>query len=76
VWSRDTARAETVARRIECGAVNVNDVNSNLFAAAIPHSGWKSSGIGSRLGGAAGMRKYCRPSAIAVTRLAARTELI
>jgi betaine-aldehyde dehydrogenase len=76
VWSRDTTRAEAVARRIECGAVNVNDVNSNLFAAAIPHSGWKTSGIGSRLGGAAGIRKYCHPSAIAVTRLAARTELI
>jgi acyl-CoA reductase-like NAD-dependent aldehyde dehydrogenase len=76
VWSRDLARAEAIARRIECGAVNVNDVTSNLFAASIPHSGWKSSGIGSRLGGAGGIRKYCRPSAIAVTRFALRSELI
>ena len=48
VWSRDTARAEAIARRLECGAVNVNDVTSNLFATSIPHSGWKASGIGSR----------------------------
>jgi acyl-CoA reductase-like NAD-dependent aldehyde dehydrogenase len=76
VWSRDTARAEQIARRIECGAVNVNDVTNNLFAPSIPHSGWKSSGIGSRAGGAAGIRKYCRASAITVTRVAPRTELI
>jgi acyl-CoA reductase-like NAD-dependent aldehyde dehydrogenase len=76
VWSRDTERAEAIARRIECGAVNVNDVTNNLFAPSIPHSGWKTSGIGSRSGGAAGIRKYCRPSAITVTRVAPRTELI
>ncbi len=76
VWSRDAGRAEAIARRLECGAVNVNDVTSNLFATSIPHSGWKASGIGSRMGGAAGIRKYCRPAAIAVSRVAPRSELI
>jgi acyl-CoA reductase-like NAD-dependent aldehyde dehydrogenase len=64
VWTRDKKRGEAIARRLDVGAVNVNDVMSNCFAMDIPMGGWKQSGIGARLGGAAGLRKYCRAQAI------------
>ena len=54
-------RAERVARRVECGAVNVNDVLVNYLAMDVPMGGWKESGIGFRHG-EYGIKKYCRPS--------------
>ena len=60
-------RAEAVARRIECGAVNVNDVLFNALTPGVPMGGWKESGIGWRNGGA-GIRKYCRSEAIVTAR--------
>lgn len=74
VWSRDKARAEGVARLLEAGAVNVNDVFTNLFALPLPQAGWKSSGIGARLGGASGLRKYCRSQAIVTSRVEPAAE--
>lgn len=64
VWTRDKERGESIARRLDVGAVNVNDVMSNNFAMDLPMGGWKQSGIGARLGGRAGLRKYCRAQAI------------
>jgi acyl-CoA reductase-like NAD-dependent aldehyde dehydrogenase len=64
VWTADRKRGEDVARRLEVGAVNVNDVLANISCLPVPHSGWKQSGIGARLGGATGIRKYCRTQAI------------
>ncbi|OIJ28052.1 aldehyde dehydrogenase family protein [Nocardioides luteus] len=69
VWTRDHARGQRVARRLDAGAVNINDVFSNLFAMTLPHSGWKASGIGARLGGAYGLHKYCRVQAVTEPRL-------
>ncbi|HET7735365.1 MAG TPA: aldehyde dehydrogenase family protein [Nocardioidaceae bacterium] len=69
VWTRDHARGQRVARRLDAGAVNINDVFSNLFAMTLPHSGWKASGIGARLGGAYGLHKYCRVRAVTEPRL-------
>ena len=69
VWTRDNARARRIARRLEAGAVNINDVFSNLFATTLPHSGWKASGIGARLGGAHGLHKYCRVQALTEPRI-------
>ena len=76
VWTRDRARGEQIARRLEVGAVNVNDMFVNVFSLPIPQGGWKQSGIGARLGGTHGIRKYCRPQAITATRLAPRSELL
>ena len=76
VWTRDRARGEQIARRLEAGAVNVNDMFVNVFALRIPQGGWKQSGVGARLGGAHGIRKYCRPQSITTTRLAPRSELL
>jgi acyl-CoA reductase-like NAD-dependent aldehyde dehydrogenase/pimeloyl-ACP methyl ester carboxylesterase len=74
VWTRDTTRGREIARRLDVGAVNINDVFSNIFSFPVPHSGWKQSGIGARLGGAAGIRKYCRAQSIAEARIAPRSE--
>lgn len=69
VWTRDHARAQRIAKRLDAGAVNINDVFSNLFATTLPHSGWKASGIGARLGGAYGLHKYCRVQAVTEPRI-------
>lgn len=69
VWCGDRVRGEAVARRLEVGAVNINDAYANLFALTLPHGGWKRSGIGARFGGAQGVRKYTRQQAITVPRV-------
>ena len=74
VFSRDGARAERVARRLEAGAVNVNNVLSNLFQLPLPMGGWKESGIGTRLGGANALLKFCRPQAQVSERFNLRSE--
>jgi acyl-CoA reductase-like NAD-dependent aldehyde dehydrogenase len=74
VWSRDAARAQRVAGQLEAGAVNVNNVLMNLFQFTLPQGGWKQSGLGTRLGGAGGLLKYCRPQAIVEERVALKSE--
>jgi acyl-CoA reductase-like NAD-dependent aldehyde dehydrogenase len=69
IWTRDHDRGLRIAQRLDVGAVNINDVFSNLFATTLPHSGWKASGIGARLGGAHGLHKYCRVQAVTVPRV-------
>jgi betaine-aldehyde dehydrogenase len=63
-------RAEAVARRLETGACNVNDVLVNYLAYDVPMGGWKESGIGSRWG-PGGIRKFCRTESLVVSRFAA-----
>ena len=66
VFGRDTAHAESVARRLDTGAVCVNDAIVNYFAMELPMGGAKASGLGSRHG-AGGIRKYCSQQALLVT---------
>ena len=61
-------RAEAVAVQLDCGAVNINDVISNLMCTTAPMGGWKSSGMGVRFGGAEGIRKFCRQEAVVAPR--------
>ena len=66
--------AEAVARRLESGACNVNDVLVNYLAYDVPMGGWKESGIGSRWS-PDGIRKFCRTESLVVSRFAAaKTE--
>ncbi len=46
IWTRDAARGERLARRIQAGAVMVNDVISCFGISEAPHGGVKASGIG------------------------------
>jgi betaine-aldehyde dehydrogenase len=66
-------RAERVARRVECGAVNVNDVLVNYLATDVPMGGWKQSGIGYRHG-EPGIKKYCRAESVVITRFGGKRE--
>jgi acyl-CoA reductase-like NAD-dependent aldehyde dehydrogenase len=74
VWTKDGARGEQIARRLESGYACVNDANVNYFAYELPMGGWKESGLGVRHG-AAGIRKYTRQQAILVTRIAMKRDV-
>lgn len=71
LWTRDHARAQRLSRRIDAGAVNVNNALATTFQMTAPMSGWKESGVGQRFDGAAGMLKFCRPKTV----LSERVEL-
>jgi acyl-CoA reductase-like NAD-dependent aldehyde dehydrogenase len=74
VWTRDSDRGEALARRVEAGAVCVNDAQMNYSALNLPMGGWKTSGIGTRHG-AGGIRKYCKIQSLYVTRRALKREI-
>jgi len=74
VYTKDIAKGEAVARRIQAGAVVVNDANANYIALEAPMGGWKQSGLGVRHG-AEGIRKYCRRQTIVLTRFAMKKDL-
>jgi acyl-CoA reductase-like NAD-dependent aldehyde dehydrogenase len=69
VWTKDAAKGERLARRIEAGAVTVNDAQVNYVALELPMGGWKESGLGSRHG-ADGIRKYTKKQSLLVTSFA------
>ncbi|HLM10177.1 MAG TPA: succinic semialdehyde dehydrogenase [Thermoleophilaceae bacterium] len=69
VWTKDAAKGERLARRIEAGAVTVNDAQLNYIALELPMGGWKQSGLGTRHG-PDGIRKYTRKQTLLVTRFA------
>jgi acyl-CoA reductase-like NAD-dependent aldehyde dehydrogenase len=74
VFSKDVTRGEAVARRLQAGAVNVNDALLNYAAVELPMGGWKASGLGSRHG-KGGIRKYCAQQSILVSRLPLKREI-
>src|SRR4051812_48536345 len=74
VWTKDAARGEEVARRVEAGAGCVNDASLNYVALELPMGGWKDSGMGHRHG-AGGIRKYARQQSLLITRLAPKKDL-
>ena len=74
VFTRDLAKGERIARRIDAGAVCVNDAAVNYMALDLPMGGWKESGLGVRHG-PAGLRKYTRQQALLVTRFAPKREI-
>jgi acyl-CoA reductase-like NAD-dependent aldehyde dehydrogenase len=74
VFAKDVARGEAVARRIEAGAVCVNDSNVNYTALELPMGGAKESGLGSRHG-AGGIRKYTQQQSLLVSRLHPRRDI-
>jgi len=69
----EKGRAEKIGRRIEAGAVNINDVIVNYVLMDVPMGGWKESGIGFRHG-EYGIKKYCRPESVIVSRFTAKRE--
>ena len=69
VWSRSVPHALRVARRIQCGSVNVNEAyGATWTATSAPIGGMKESGHGRRHG-AEGILKYTESQTIAVQRM-------
>jgi len=65
VFARDADEGERVARRLQVGAVCVNDAAINYFALEAPLGGIKESGLGVRHG-AEGIRKFCSQQTILI----------
>lgn len=68
VWTRDAARGERVARRLEAGTVNVNDPYKAAWASLdAPMGGMNDSGLGRRHG-RQGIRRYTESQTVATQR--------
>ncbi len=66
VWSKDLAHAQSVARRIDSGNVNINDILATAYASkGSPSGGLKQSGVGARHGDQ-GLLKYTDAQNVAV----------
>jgi acyl-CoA reductase-like NAD-dependent aldehyde dehydrogenase len=74
VYTKDLDMGEAVARRIQAGAVVINDTSANYIALEAPMGGWKASGVGVRHG-AEGIRKYAKRQTILVTRFAPKKDV-
>ncbi len=74
VWTRDKNKALALARQMNTGSVNINNVVASVFQFPLPMEGWKESGLGSRSGGADGIRKYCRTKSIVAERVTMKKE--
>jgi betaine-aldehyde dehydrogenase len=68
VFAGTTDQGEAIARRIEAGAVNVNDVLTTYFAMGVPMGGWKDSGIGFRHS-SYGIKKFVHPESLVIPRI-------
>jgi acyl-CoA reductase-like NAD-dependent aldehyde dehydrogenase len=68
IWTRNRARGERLARRIQAGAVMVNDVISCFGISEAPHGGVKASSIG-RTHGRFGLDEMVRLKYVDVDRL-------
>ena len=66
MWGGDLEAAQAVARRIESGNVNVNDILATAYASkGTPSGGVKQSGVGARHGDQ-GLLKYTDVQNLAV----------
>ncbi len=75
VFTRDVRRGEEIGRRLEAGAVTVNDAVVNYTALELPMGGAKpGSGIGRRHG-KEGIVKYCRQQSMLTSRVHLRHDL-
>lgn len=66
VWSGDVARGIAIAERLESGNACVNECVLSAGVPALPFGGVKQSGVGTRHGGAEGLRQFCVRQALLV----------
>jgi acyl-CoA reductase-like NAD-dependent aldehyde dehydrogenase len=74
VWTRDVARGMTLAAGIESGSVCVNECLVSAGCTDLPFGGVKQSGVGSRHGGAEGLRQFCVRQAMLIEKRRRPTE--
>jgi succinate-semialdehyde dehydrogenase/glutarate-semialdehyde dehydrogenase len=63
VWSRDTAKAEQIGRRIRAGVITINDHLMSHGMAETPWGGFKASGMG-RTHGRIGFHEMTQPQVV------------
>jgi acyl-CoA reductase-like NAD-dependent aldehyde dehydrogenase len=74
VWTRNEQKGRAIARRLNTGSVNVNNVMTNVFQLPVPMAGWGDSGLGSR-SGPEGILRFTRPQSVISERVAPTNEL-
>lgn len=75
VWTRDTKRGEAIARRLQAGAVTVNETALTYGALELPFGGVKESGVG-RVNGADGLLNFSQLLPIVTDRFGLSTEAV
>ncbi len=65
VFSRDLARADRIANRLQAGSVDINEVIINYTIRDLPFGGIKQSGI-NRYHGPAGLRLFAEPRSLVI----------
>ncbi len=68
IWTKNRARGNTLASKIEAGTVMVNDALTGFGICEAPHGGFKASGMG-RTHGVLGMQEMLRVRYIDVDRV-------
>jgi acyl-CoA reductase-like NAD-dependent aldehyde dehydrogenase len=74
VWTCDVERGIALAQRIESGNACVNECLVSAGVQGLPFGGVKESGVGTRHGGAEGLRQFCVRQAILVERRRRKSE--
>jgi acyl-CoA reductase-like NAD-dependent aldehyde dehydrogenase len=74
IFTRDRARGERLAEKIEAGMTCVNDVLAGFGVTDAPSGGLKASGIGKRHG-PEGIRRFCHQQVIVTDRFGMKREL-
>ncbi len=74
VWTRDVPRGIALAQRIESGNACVNECVLSAGVLGLPFGGIKQSGVGSRHGGAEGLRQFCVRQALLIEARQRKTE--
>ncbi|HTX45868.1 MAG TPA: succinic semialdehyde dehydrogenase [Solirubrobacteraceae bacterium] len=74
VFTKDIAKGEAIARKLQAGAVVVNDCVANYSALEAPMGGWKTSGMGVRHG-PEGIRKYTHRQTILLSKWVMKKDL-
>ncbi len=72
VWSRDTIRAQEVAKRMETGSVWIN--SHHMITPATPFGGYKQSGLGREFG-PWGLGEYLETKYVRVEQLAPKDKI-
>jgi succinate-semialdehyde dehydrogenase/glutarate-semialdehyde dehydrogenase len=75
VWTKDDDKAVRLAKRIDAGAVCVNDSAITYGVTEAPFGGRKASGVG-QVNGDAGLKSYCFAQPIVLDRFGTKEEQV
>jgi acyl-CoA reductase-like NAD-dependent aldehyde dehydrogenase len=74
VWTRNVQRGIQVAKSIDSGSACVNECVVTAGCHDLPFGGVKQSGVGTRHGGAEGLRQFCYPQSMLIERRKRKSE--